>query len=168
MYDAAFCKASGTSPKWERIPCLRERGNACEAHSQDWLCHGEGALKCAPTQATEKTDVGSGHGFILSIALRAGRSAVELGVTRCGVHWFILIVDWAGGYTPHPMHECQNKGDIKWAICKCMKRKSDDFLGETKRAFPSTALGMNHNGNCWYTPAVFVRVASKGVTGYGK
>src|SRR6266436_5767325 len=63
--------------------------------------------------------------------------------------------DWVGGYTPHPMHECQNKGDIKWAICKCMKRKSGDFLGETKSAFPSTALGMNHNGNCWYTPGGF-------------
>jgi hypothetical protein len=48
-------------------------------------------------------------------------------------------------YTPHPMHECQNKGLVKWAICKhmktkrllfarkkwaickCMKRKSEDF-----------------------------------------
>ncbi len=50
-------------------------------------------------------------------------------------------------YTPHPMHECQNKEDTKWAIRKrmktkrlffarrrgaihkCLKRKNDDFGG---------------------------------------
>ena len=50
-----------------------------------------------------------------------------------------------GGYTPHPMYECQKKGFAKrairkrmkikrlfytrkkGAICKCMKRKNDDF-----------------------------------------
>src|SRR6266404_1000501 len=39
------------------------------------------------------------------------------------------------------------QGDVKWAICKCMKRKSGDFLRMTKREF--------QNGNCWYTPRLF-------------
>jgi hypothetical protein len=31
---------------------------------------------------------------------------------------------------PHPMHECQKKGDRKWAICKFMKRKSERNGGD--------------------------------------
>jgi len=34
-----------------------------------------------------------------------------------------------GGYTPHYMDECQNKGDRKWAICKWLKRKSGIVFG---------------------------------------
>ncbi len=45
-------------------------------------------------------------------------------------------------YTPHPMHECQNKGDRKWAIHKCMKRKNEDRCGVVDGEF--------QNGNCWY------------------
>jgi hypothetical protein len=34
---------------------------------------------------------------------------------------------------PHPMHECQKKGDRKWAICKSMKRKSDVISEDGRR-----------------------------------
>jgi hypothetical protein len=35
-----------------------------------------------------------------------------------------------GGYTPHYMDECQNKGDRKWAIHKCMKIKGRLEFGD--------------------------------------
>jgi hypothetical protein len=31
---------------------------------------------------------------------------------------------------PHPMHESQNKGDRKWAICKYMKTKKWGVKGD--------------------------------------
>jgi hypothetical protein len=34
-----------------------------------------------------------------------------------------------GGYTPHSINEYQKKGDGKWAIRKCMKRKSRKYFG---------------------------------------
>ena len=70
-------------------------------------------------------------------------------------------------YTPHPMHECQNKRDRKWAICRRMKRKRL-FLARKKGAihkwmkrkngdFDRRKL-VNHN-----TPLFFVSVAPKGL-----
>jgi len=71
--------------------------------------------------------IGIAIGTARSIRVRRACDGIRRGAwaNRCGVHWFILL--WAGGgYTPHPMHECQNKGDRKWAICKCMKTKRGD------------------------------------------
>ena len=39
-----------------------------------------------------------------------------------------------GGYTPHYIHECQNKGDKKWAIRKRMKtREGRKFGGDSEK-----------------------------------
>ncbi len=72
-------------------------------------------------------------------------------------------------YTPHPMHECQNKRDRKWAICKRMKRKRL-FFARKKGAihkwmkrkngdFDRRKL-VNHNT---HPPLFFVSVAAKGL-----
>src|SRR5882672_6304772 len=63
-------------------------------------------------------------------------------------------------YTPHPMHECQKKGVVRRAICKCMKRNNED--GSSGRMAWDSRMGIVGTH-----PAVFVRVANKGVAGYG-
>jgi hypothetical protein len=58
------------------------------------------------------------------------------------------------------MHECQKKGVVRRAICKCMKRISEDGGSERKVwSFRMGIVGIH--------PAVFVRAANKGVAGYG-
>jgi hypothetical protein len=38
-------------------------------------------------------------------------------------------IEDGGGTPPHSMDEYQKKGDGKWAIRKCMKRKSRKYFG---------------------------------------
>src|SRR5437879_4751239 len=47
---------------------------------------------------------------------RRGIPSSDLAVTR-------FREGWGGTYTPHSMHECENKVFAKWARRKCMKRK---------------------------------------------
>ena len=54
-------------------------------------------------------------------------SAMELELTV--VVFMCCSFFGGGGYTPHSMHEFENKGDAKWAPRKCMKRKGLIFLG---------------------------------------
>jgi len=71
--------------------------------------------------------VGIAIGTARSVRVRRDRDGFGDGARAidCGVHEFSFFV-LGGGYTPHPMHECQNKGDRKWAICKCLKTKRGD------------------------------------------
>ena len=63
-----------------------------------------------------------------------------------------------GGHTPHYMDECQNKGDRKWAICKCLKRKGVRYFGDYgKEEYPlSERLGARRGSSG--PPMVFVRM----------
>jgi hypothetical protein len=47
-----------------------------------------------------------------------------------------------------------------------MKKKDLNTMARDK--FPSTALGVNQNGKNGGTPGVFVKLANKRLTGYGK
>jgi hypothetical protein len=53
-------------------------------------------------------------------------------------------------YTPHPMHEYQNKGLTKLTIRKCMKTKG-------RRDHAKGCASEFHNGKSWYTPGSFYK-----------
>ena len=86
-----------------------------------------------------------------------------------------------GGSAPPPRVSCAKSAEslenkrveffcVQKSAQECEK-KGLEYICELKMTdgeFRSVALGVNQNGNCWYTPpVVFVRVASKGVAGYG-
>jgi hypothetical protein len=52
------------------------------------------------------------------------------------------------------MHECQKKGDRKWAIHKCMKRKNGEESGE-RRALSFRMRRVGVHPGCPYESAAF-------------
>jgi hypothetical protein len=63
-------------------------------------------------------------------------------------------------HTPGSLHGYQKKEMVKGVICKCLKRKGTKSSGEGSTTSSRMGIVGIHQ-------AVFARVASKGLTGYG-